>query len=426
LQATRVDLVTGLKEGGRSVGGGGGGGRRRGWRGRLHLGRALVVAQIGLSLLLLVGAGLFVRSLQNLAAVETGFARDHLLMVSMNSRVLPYDKPHLLRLYERLVTRVEAIPGVRSASLSIYGLLSGSVRTSNVVVPGRDPRAQGEDVQRLLVTPRYLETVGMHLLAGRDFTPSDREGASKVAIVNESMARRYFPGKTEGALGRRFGFGDVANSHDLEIVGVVRDARYNDLRETPPPMTYLPVAQDVDTLRDLEVRTVSADTGPVAAVLRRAIAEVEPNLPVTRIVTIGEQIDRSLAQERAIARLTGFFGLLSLLLAAIGLYGVVSYNVARRTNEIGLRMALGARRGTVLGLILREITQLLLLGVVAGLAASLVAIRLASHQLFGLSAYDPATLLMAAFLMTLVALFAGFLPARRAAGTDPMAALRYE
>jgi len=468
LQATHVDLAASLKEGAGAIGGGmgaGAGGGGAGGRGG-RLGRMLVAAQIGLSLVLLIGAGLFLGSLRNLMEVDTGVVTGNLVLVAINPLLLGYDDDHLTALYPRLVERLEAVPGVRSASLSDLRLLSGSSWDENVVLPGYTPRPDEDmDVEQRVVTPRYFETLGLPLVAGRAFGPADRLGAPKVAIVDEAMVRRFWPraatlgrgtaaanaatsvasarsatpaaasdeARSRGAasvLGQRFGFGPPGNSRNLEIVGVVRNVRSIHLGDAPPPTAYLPVAQRPRALRDLEVRLAGGQEGPVQAgaiaALRRAIAEVEPNLPVFSVITMGEQVERSLARERAVARLTGFFGALALLLAAIGLYGVMSYSVARRTNEIGLRMALGAPRAQVLGLVMRDTALLIGAGVAAGLVAAVAATRLAASQLFGLSAFDPATVAAATLAMVAVALAAGFLPARRAAQIDPMGALRHE
>jgi predicted permease len=424
LQATRVDLAASLKQGARAMLGsvGAGGGRR------LPLGRALVALQIGLSLVLLVGAGLFVRSLQNLLRVDIGFVRQGVVMASVNPRLLGYDGARLIQLYARLADRLEAIPGVRSASLSRYRLLTGSQSVSNISLPGYTPRPHEDmDVQTLVVTPHFFATMGLPLRAGRALEPLDRQGAPAVAVVSEAFVRRFC---THGpAVGQRFGFGSAKNARDLEIVGVVKDGKYQHLDEKTRPMAYLPVAQSVDTLRDIQVRVAgetAAGAGAIITRLRNAVAEVAPDLPVLSVTTLDEQLALSLARERAIARLVGFFGLLALLLAAIGLYGVMSYSVSRRTGEIGLRMALGAPRGQVLRLVLLETARLTAIGLVVGLAGALILTRLAASQLYGITAHDPATLASATVAMAAVALLAGFLPARRAADTEPMAALRYE
>jgi predicted lysophospholipase L1 biosynthesis ABC-type transport system permease subunit len=245
-----------------------------------------------------------------------------------------------------------------------------------------------------------------------------------VALVNQALARKFFPNRS--GIGEHLGF-EPGKAREYEIVGVARDARYNELGEKTPPMIYLPVAQNPESLRDLELRVASTATeAAVAGGLRRAVAEAEPNLAVLGTLSMSEQLDRSLARERTIARLTGFFGGLALLLAAIGLYGVMSYSVARRTGEIGLRMALGAARGRVLALVLGDTLRLIAIGVATGLTAALATTRLAASQIYGLTAFDPPTVAVATLVLVAVALLAGFLPARRAADTSPMAALRYE
>jgi putative ABC transport system permease protein len=470
LQSTRLDLAASLKEGGSALGSGERG--RRGGAGlrRLPLGRLLVAVQIGLSLVLLIGAGLFVRSLRNLMGVDAGFERDRLLLVSISPHLLGYDKTRLGDLYRRLVERLEAVPAVRSASLSVYSLLGDSATRGSILLPGYTPRS-GEELwtYESMVTPGYFQTVGMPLLAGRGFSVRDRQRAPRVAVVNETFVHRYLrhlaaggaggadrtnraprgpvPGGTPAlsgaqpprgalvpggaaavadAVGRRFGFTNSTQSHDLEIVGVVRDAKYFQLGLDGRPMVYLPVDQQPGELHDVEVRVAAGATPAVGGALRRVIAEVAPDLPVLRVATMSEQIDQSLAPQRAVARLAGFFGLLALLLAAVGLYGVMSYSVARRTNEVGLRMALGAPRAQVIGLVMRDTARLVAAGVAAGLVAAVATTRLAASQLFGLSALDPATVTAATLAMVAVALAAGFLPARRAADTDPMVALRHE
>ncbi|HEY6320805.1 MAG TPA: FtsX-like permease family protein, partial [Thermoanaerobaculia bacterium] len=464
LQSTRLDLAASLKEGGSALGSGERG--RRGGAGLRQppLGRLLVAAQIGLSLVLLIGAGLFVRSLRNLMDVDAGIERDRLLLVSISPHLLGYDKTHLGDLYRRLVERLEAVPAVRSASLSAFSLLGDSAARGSISLPGHTPRP-GEELwtYESMVTPSYFQTVGMSMLAGRGLSVRDRQGAPSVVVVNETFVRRYLrhlaaggPGgadRTEGAprgpvpagtpaprgalvpggaaavadaVGRRFGFTNPTQSHDLEIVGVVRDAKYFRLGLGGQPMVYLPVDQQTGELHDVEVRVAAGATPAVGGALRRVIAEVAPDLPVLRVTTMSEQIDQSLAPQRALARLAGFFGLLALLLAAVGLYGVMSYSVARRTNEVGLRMALGAPRAEVIGLVMRDTARLVAAGVAAGLVAAVATTRLAASQLFGLSAFDPSTVTAATLAMVAVALAAGFLPARRAADTDPMVALRHE
>jgi predicted permease len=415
-QGTRVDLLANLRSGGRSVG------DEQGRRQRLPWGRLLVAGQIALSLVLIAGAALFARTLGNLAAVDTGFERRHLLLAIIDPNLRSNDPRRLELLYRRLLEHAEALPGARSASLSLYPLMGDSGRSSILSLPGLTP-GPGENMNVLvsLVTPRYFETVGMPLLAGRTLGPGDRAGAPVVAVVNEIAARRYFKASP---LGRRFSFADEKERGEYEIVGVVRAAKYNRLSENPKPMIFFAAAQQVEPLHSLELRMNGPVTAATAAALRRALREVDPDLPVLRVLPIGEQLERSLARERALARLTGFFAVLALLLAALGLYGVMSHQVARRTGEIGIRLALGAQRRQVLALVLRSSVQLIGLGAGAGLLAALLATRLASKLLFGVTPHDPATLVLATVMLVAVGLVAGLLPARRAANTDPMVALR--
>ncbi len=417
LQATRVDVGSHLKGGRGTLAGAGEG------RGRLPMGKVLVVAQVSLSLLLLIGAGLFLRSLDNLNQVQPGFARDHLLLVRINPRLLGLGDAQQANLYQRLLDRAAALPGVRSASLSLYQLVSGSGRTSSALIPGYTPRkGESTDVQVVVVTPAYFQTVGMKLLAGRELGAQDRSGSASVAVVNEAMARHFYP--PGPVIGRRFGLSK--RDDETAIVGVVRDARINSVKEQKAPMTvFLPVAQASEALNDLEIRT-TGDPAPVAASLRQVLHEVEPNLPIVKIATVQQAIDTSLGGDQAVARLTAIFGGLALALAGIGLYGVMAYGVARRTSEIGLRMALGAQRASILGLVLRETMLLSALGIAVGLPAALLAAPLAKSQLFGLSASDPLTVGLATVVMILVSTLTGLLPAQRAANVDPMVALRAE
>jgi predicted permease len=432
LQATRVEPAAVLKQGGRAMKGGGAAGRGSG---RLPLGAALVASQVGLSLVLLIGAGLFVRSLQNLTRVDPGYRPGGMVAASIDPDLLGYHDARLLAFYDRLVERLAAIPGVQAASLSRSRLLTDDADTSNIAVPGYRPRPHEDlGVEHNSVTPGYFAAAGLPLAAGRAIESGDRAGTALVAVVNEALVRRFLPAGSP--IGRRFGFGGAERAQEIEVIGVVRDGKYHALGEPAAPMVYLPVTQiparmhEANVLRDVELRVdPAAGDGGVALVasqLRAAVAEVAPGLPVLSLTTMGDQVSRSLARERAIARLTGFFGALALLLATIGLYGVTSYGVARRTGEIGLRLALGAPRAQVLGLVMRETLLPVGLGVAGGLLAVSGLVRLAAHQLFGISAHDPATLGTATAALLLAALAAAFLPARRAAGVAPVEALREE
>jgi predicted permease len=423
LLSTRLDLATVLKDASRSVASGKGGGPGR----RLPLGRILVAAQIALSLVLLVGAGLFIRSLRNLMEVPLGFERQGLIMVEINPRILGLSDQRQLELYRRIQERVATVPGVRAVSLSLTGLFSNRLRTSDLAVPGFDEHSSRPGyliTDECLVTPGYFETTGIAILQGRSLQDRDRENAPKVAVISASMAKRFWP--NGDAVGKRFGFGDGQHAHENEVVGIARDAKYNSLSEKTQIMVYRPVYQAPTILRFVIVRTSAAQMTGVASQMRRVLAEVNPALPVFDVTTMEQQLDRSLARTRAVARLTGFFSTLALLLAAIGLYGVMSYAVARRTSEIGVRMALGAPRANVLRLILRETVELIGIGLAAGVVAALFLSRLAASQLFELRANDPLTIVFATLGMGLVAFLAGYIPARRASRTDPMEALRYE
>jgi predicted permease len=425
-RATQVDLTPTLKDSARRAGGGA----------RLGLGKTLVVAQVALSLLLLIGAGLFVRSLEKLKRLDAGLTQENVLLVSADPRMIGYQGRQIAELYQRLLERINAIPGVRSASLSRQGLLSAGGTSGSVYVQGRTPAPDENTLPksgngaalnipfRCDVGPDYFATVGMTMLRGRDLTVADNESAPKVAVVNETFARYFFG--NEDPLGRRFGFSSES-SDQIEIIGVVKDAKYNSLREQSLRTFYIPYLQDSGTWREttFQIRTAAEPTHLIAAV-RQAVREVDANLPLFNVKTLATQVDESLVQERLIGTLSSFFGLLSLLLTCIGLYGIMAYAVSRRTHEIGIRMALGAPRSAVLRMMLGQGMKLVLLGVGLGLAGSLAATRIIASQLFGVSATDPATFAVIALLLIAVALLACFVPAWRSTKVDPLIALRHE
>ncbi len=417
VHATRVDLVSTLKEspGISAVGTKG--------IARLGLARGLVVGQVALSLPLLVAAGLFVRSLVKLEKQDMGFNRDHVLEVVVDPLLGGYKPTQLPSLYRQLEDHISALPGVRSASLSLSGLLGETISGWDIAVQGYTPRGgEDMDVEYNLVGLRYLETVGIPLLLGRAIGPEDSETSGKVAMVNETMARHFFSGQTP--IGQHFGIGSAPKEW-IQIVGVVKDARYDDLRSKTPYFVYLPLAQHVMFAGDLEVRAMGSPTS-IAAEVRRGIAEVDRNLPILKVTTLENRVVESAGEARLTAQLSSFFGVVALLLACVGLYGVVAYGVARRMNEIGVRMALGAERRDVLWMILREALSLVGVGLAVGLPVALAAGRLVSSQLFGLRPSDPATFTLATLSLVAVAALAGYIPARRATRVDPMVALRYE
>jgi predicted permease len=410
IRATRVDLSTAMKSGMRAVHGGSKSGGMR----------LLVASQVALSLVLLVTAGLFARSFRHLLDLDPGFDRESVIAIRVDPRTAGFTEQQLPDLYRRLVERIEAVPGVASAAVAADGVVSGSISISSIEVAGYQ---KGPDEQIQFQTDSvgidYFHTVGMHVVEGRDFTSGDDKNAPKVAIVNRTLARRYFPGRS--AIGQRFG----DDKPDVQIVGVVADARVNDIREPVPIMAWYPIAQNPQYIDCITVRATGNPLA-VAAQLHRAVSQAAPNLTVARIRTLEEQIRTGLLQERLIVQLTSAFGALALLLAAVGLYGVMSYAVARRTAEFGLRMALGASRREVLWMMIRDSGLIIVTGLACGLPLMLAAARIVNSMLFRVSAADPLAISIATITLVVVAFAAAAIPALRASRVDPMVALRYE
>ncbi len=414
LRATGGDVSAALKQNTRSV-----------VTSKSVLGRSLLVAQVAISLVLLVGAGLFLRTLQNLRHVDVGFNPHNLLLFRVQPQLNRYDEKQSAALYSRLLERIAAVPGVRAAALTNPALLSGSVNSTSIFVRGRvypPTRDSGESINRLVISPNFFEVMEIPILTGRWLTPQDHETAPKVVVINETAAKKYFP--NENPLGQRFG-SSVEKSSELEVVGVIRDAKYDSVRDPAPPTMYVPYLQARAASAIIEVRT-AGDPASVTGGVREAVRQIDPNLPMTDVSTQLEQVERRFQQEKVFARAYALFGGLALLLAAIGLFGLMSYSVARRTNEIGIRMALGAQRSAVLGLVMRESMVLVVVGVIIGVAVAMGAGRFVSTLLFGLAPTDALTIAAAVVVMVSVSALAGFLPARRAARIDPMVALRYD
>ena len=422
LQVSSGSLAPSLNERTRTMSGG----SRR--PGNFPLAKILVAAQVALSLLLLAGAGLFVRTLRNLDLQDFGFNRSNLLLATINPRLAGYRQEQLRALYQQILDHIGTLPGVRSATLSMNPPLSRMSWTEEFKISGHVSQPN-EDMGSTLnsVAPQYFETVGIPLIQGRSIGPQDTETSPQVAVVSQVLANHFFP--SGNAIGQYLSFYDPEIKGNWEIVGVAKDAKYNSPRGDPQRMIYLPVMQQSGEdayVGSLEVRAVG-DPATVAGGVRQAMGEIDGNLPLRSVVTMNELLGTSfLRKEKLISELSSFFALLALSLACIGLYGVMSYNVLRRTNEIGIRISLGAQPGGVLWMVLRESIVLLGLGIAMGVPLTLAALRLVQSELFGLGSSDPITLGAAALLIGLVTVLAGYLPARRATKVDPMVALRYE
>jgi len=389
---------------------------------RLGLRKLLVVAQVALSLLLLVGAGLFIRSLENIKAVDSGMHVESVLLASLNPALNGYTPPQVRNFYQQLLARVEALPGVRSAALVEAPLLSGDYSMVGMRVPGHADPPKGRSILINDVSPKFLETAGIQLLAGRDFGKQDTPTSGSVAIINEAAVRYFFG--DENPIGKRVRLG---RQEGMEIIGVAKDSKYRSLREETPRTAYLDFDQQerASGERTLYVRT-ARDPIQLAAAVRREVQALDKDLPLYNVKTSAEQRDESLVEERLVATLCGFFSSLALLLACIGLYGVMAYGVARRTREIGIRMSLGAQRPAVLWMVFRETVLLVIAGVAVGIPAVLGVARLIRNQLFGVTPTDAGTITIATLVLLGIALLAGYIPALRAARVDPMVALRYE
>jgi predicted permease len=392
---------------------------------RIPLGKALMVSQVALSLLLLAGAGLFVRTLINLQSVDLGFNRRNALLFQLETNSSGFQADaQLANLYRQIEERVKAIPGVQAASFSAsvfdQGVWVGTVSPRG---PGPDGVSEGE-ADNNAVGAGFFKAMGLSLLQGREFGPQDTAASPKVAVINESLARRFFPGSAP--VGKRFGWTDSRNpSEDIEVIGVVKDFREQGPLEKSRPMAYHSYSQRIDYLNNLVVR-YSGEPRGIVQEIRKAIKEVNRHLPIAEAVTMSEHVDRSLVKQKLLARLSTFFGLLALLLACAGLYGVMSYNVARRTREIGVRMALGASANRIVLSVMCETLAPVALGLALGLCVALATTRWVESLLFGLSPQDPLTIAQVALLLLAVASIAGYLPARKAARVDPIVALRCE
>lgn len=379
---------------------------------------SLVMAQVGLAVVMLVGAGLFVRTLLNLKSINPGFNARNLLLFGLDPVALHYKEPRIRNLYSALRERLGALPGVTGVTYSSSALISNSNSSTAYQIEGRADRRTVK-VYLLDTGPDFFQTMGIPLVAGRTFTASEIATDRHVAVVNETFVKQYLDGRDP--LGLHFG-GDSPRASKYEIVGVARDAKYNNLRDAIKPTAYQPLLAGQAYF---EVRT-AGDPSFLIPLARKIVREIDPNLPLFNVKTQVQVIDETLIIERLVARLSAAFGLLALTLACVGLYGLLSYEVARRTREIGIRMAIGAQPRAVRRAILRETLAIVVIGLTIGIPAALVATRALAAMLYGVQTNDAATLLAITFVLLIVSGVAGYLPARRASLVDPTVALRYE
>ena len=429
LQASHPDVAPTLKDQAGAVVG----------AGHVGLRKTLVAAQVALSLLLLIGAGLFVRSLQNLRDLGPGFPVDRLVAFEVNPPLNGYDLARSNSFYRQLTESLESTRGVESVGLASIRILQEDEWDSTMTVEGYTPVRIGDRAEPYMnaISPNYFATMGIPMVAGRDFTMQDSRTVEfiagpgnvmhvpAVAIVNEKFAGRFF--KNGDALGRHVGFGaDPGSRANIEIIGIVKNVKYTNIRDDIPPQVFVPyVAMPFPGSMAVYVRA-SLGEGHTYSVIRSKVRDLDPNVPIYDLRTESSQLDDSLRNERLIASLSTVFGFLALLLATVGLYGVMAYAVARRTREIGIRMALGAIQGDVLWLVMREVLALVGIGLAVGLPASFLLTRYLQSQLFGLQPNDPVTLTLAVISLSVVAGLAGYIPALRASRIDPLRALHYE
>jgi putative ABC transport system permease protein len=398
--------------------------------GSLRFRRVVVATQIGLSLLLLVGAGLFIRTLQKLRAVDVGFSTDHLVTFSVDLRMAGYQPGRTGDLYQSILDRLAGLPGVLSVAATTDPELANTNSSANITVDGYRP-AENEDmnVEWEQVSPGYFSTLKMPVVAGRELTDQDRTGAQRVAVVNERFARRYFL-QPQNALGHYFcpGAGNVKT--DIQVVGVVRDTKHTGLREEVRRAVFTPYLQEDKRLAVSKGMTFYVRTweDPKSAepTIRQAMQVLDSQLVLYKLHTMQEQVEEELRGEQLVTFLASSFGVLAALMAAIGIYGVLAYSTAQRTREIGIRIAMGASRAVVVRMVLTDVLSLAGIGIAVGVPASLLWARAIRSQLFGITSYDPLTLIVVCVIVAAIAFASAAIPARRAAKVDPMVALRYE
>lgn len=423
LQGSRPELNRTLREEAGSLSGGTHHARFR---------KGLVVIQVALSMLLIAGGGLFARSLYNLQNLNPGFDTSNLLSFNVDPALRGYDQARVKQFYDTLLARAAELPGVASVSLAQISALTGDNSQRTIRVQGYESKPdENMTPSANEVAPDYFRTMGVPIIAGREFSARDAQGAPQVAIVNETFVKYFFG--NENAVGRRFGFRANGDSDAVEIVGVVKDALYSNMRQgttaenQTPRVVYTPYSQSREVNEmTVYVRASGAAAAALPDQLRQAVRQVDAALPIYQLRTLERTVSDALFNERMLALLSAAFGLLATVLAAVGLYGVMSYTVSRRTREIGIRIALGAERRSVIWMVLKEVAMLTLVGIGLGVPAALALSQLVKSQLFGISPTDPLTITIAATVLGAVALLAGYIPARRAARVQPVLALRYE
>jgi predicted permease len=418
--ATRVDITPALKESRASA---------PHCRGRLiGLSQLLVVAQIALSLLLVLGAAIFVRTLANLHAVQIGFNTERLLTFRLDASQAGYKGAALRTFYARMDETFRSLPGVRAATITDMPLVAGSNSNTNVRVPGASKREAGDATRTSVISvgPTFFETMQLPIVLGRPIGQRDVEGALLAVVVNEVFAKKFFPG--QNPIGRHFQLGN-SGKHDFTIVGMAKDARYSSLKQEIPPVVYLSSLQDVvnrpPTPMFFELRTAGNPLA-LADTVRKVVHDAAPLVPVTNVMTQKQRIDSTITPERTFADLCSAFAILALVIACVGLYGVMAYAVSRRTNEIGIRMALGAERRRIVWMVMREVLAFAAAGILIGLVCAWSAISTIQSFVFGMKAADPITVATAAAILVGALILAGFAPAARASRIDPVNALRHE
>jgi len=416
IAATKVNVAPTLKESAAQFSSRGG---------RFRIGKALVGGQVAFSMLLLIASGLLLRTLDRLQRVNLGFDHHALLTFEVRPGLNAYSDQRLIGYYEELQRRLESLAGVRSVAFTQHGPIDGGYSSNSPEIPGYTAPGQQVDVYRHMIGPRYFETLNAPIVLGRAITEQDTQTSTKALVVNETLVRKYFHG--DNPIGKHLVYGKNGSMGTFEVVGVAKDVKYGKIRDDVPPTAYWSYLQSKLISRQM-IYIVRTEGDPIAIAnsVRQVCLDLDKDVPVVRMQTEDEVVNGSLFLERAFAMLSSAFGALALLLACVGLYGTIGYAGARRTGEIGVRMALGAGRGRILLMILSEALSSVIAGIVVGLPIAWMASRLLQHQLYGLSAHDPLTIVSCSLAIVVITLIAGYIPARRASLVEPMVALRCE